>query len=202
VRLTSLDEPARPTIYYPTRQSPNSLMTLVVKAANDAPPLLPIIRDELRRLDPNIPIERPATLESLLARSFEGRRLPMLFLGPFALSALALAAVGIYGVLALAVRERTREIGIRIALGARASDVRRLVLGRAAQLTGVGLVAGAGAALIATRAMKSLLFGIAPTDPFTFAAVAAGVATVALVASWLPARRATRIDPMETLKAE
>jgi ABC-type antimicrobial peptide transport system permease subunit len=100
------------------------------------------------------------------------------------------------------VRERTREIGIRIALGARASDVRRLVLGRAAQLTGVGLVAGAGAALIATRAMKSLLFGIAPTDPFTFAAVAAGVATVALVASWLPARRATRIDPMETLKAE
>ena len=202
VRLTSLDEPARPTIYYPTRQSPNSLMPLVAKASPDAPPLLPIIRDELRRLDPNIPIERPATLESLLARSFEGRRLPMLFLGPFALAALALAAVGVYGVLALAVRERTREIGIRIALGARASDIRRLVLGRAALLTGAGLTAGAGAALIATRALKSLLFGVAPTDTITFAAVAAGVAAVAIAASWLPARRATRIDPMTTLRSE
>jgi ABC-type antimicrobial peptide transport system permease subunit len=177
-------------------------MTLVVKAASDAPPVLPLVRDELRRLDPNIPIERPATLESLLARSFEGRRLPMLFLGPFALAALALAAVGVYGVLALAVRERTREIGIRIALGARDGDVRRLVLGRAALVTGAGLAAGAVASLIATRALKSLLFGVASTDPATFAAVTAGVAAVALAASWMPARRAARIDPMAALRAD
>ena len=202
VRLSSLDEPARSTIYYPARQSPNSLMTLVVKGAPGAPPLLPLIREELKRLDPDIPIERPATLETLLARSFEGRRLPMILLGPFALAALALAAVGLYGVLALAVRDRTREIGIRIALGARAGDVRRLVLGRAALLTGAGLAAGAGAALGATRAMKSLLFGVAPTDPLTFTAIAAVVAAVSLAASWLPARRATRIDPIAALRSE
>ena len=133
VRLTSLDEPARPTIYYPTRQSPNSLMTLVVKAARDAPPLLPIIRDELRRLDPNIPIERPATLESLLARSFEGRRLPMLFLGPFALAALALAAGESTASSALAVRASgpgrsasgSRSARARATSGASCSDARR-----------------------------------------------------------------------------
>ena len=202
VRLADVDRPARPAIYYSARQSPNSMMTLAVKAASDPEPLLPMIRSEVAALDPTIAIERPATLDTLLARSLEGRRLPMIFLGPFSLAALLLAAVGIYGVLAFAVRERTQEIGIRIALGARGSDVRRLVLGRAALLTGAGLAAGGAAALLATRFLRSLLFGVEPTDPVTFAGVALGVAAVALVASWLPARRAERLDPVRALRSE
>ena len=178
------------------------MMTLAVKAAADPTALLPVIREEFKRLDPTIAIERPATLESLLSRSPQGRRLPMIFLGPFSLAALLLAAVGIYGVLAFAVRQRTRELGIRIALGAQSSDVLRLVLGRAALLTAAGLAAGAGAALLATRAMRSLLFGVEPADPITFAAVALGVAAVSLAASWLPARRATRIDPARALRSQ
>jgi ABC-type antimicrobial peptide transport system permease subunit len=126
----------------------------------------------------------------------------MLFLGPFSLAALLLAAIGIYGVLAFAVRERTRELGIRLALGAQRRDVLRLVLGRAAALTACGLAAGAGVALLATRAMRSLLFGVEPADPVTFAVVAAGVAAMALLASWLPARRASRIDPNDALRSQ
>ncbi len=178
VRLSDVDRPARPAIYYAARQSPNSMMTLAVKAATDPESLLPMIRKQLAALDPTIAIERPATLEALLARSLEGKRLPMIFFGPFSLAALLLAAVGIYGVLAFSVRERTRELGIRIALGAQDSDVRRLVLGRAAVLTGTGLAAGAVAALLTTRFMRSLLFDVDPADPITLAAVALGVAAV------------------------
>ena len=203
VRLSGVDVPARPAIYYSARQSPNSMMTLVVKAGGTDPEsLLPAIRGQVKALDPTIAIERPATLEGLLAQSLEGRRLPMIFLGPFSAAALLLAAVGIYGVLAFAVRDRTRELGIRITLGAQRSDVLRLVLTRAALLTGAGLAAGATAALFATRSMRSLLFGVEPADPATFAAVALGVAAVAFAASWLPARRAVRIDPVRALKSE
>jgi len=202
VRLSDVDKPARPAIYYAARQSPNSMMTLAVKASEDPERLLPRIRESLKAIDPTIAIERPATLDAMLARSLEGRRLPMLFLGPFSLAALLLAAVGIYGVLAFAVRERTRELGIRLALGAQRRDVLRLVLGRAAALTACGLAAGAGAALLATRAMRSLLFGVEPADPVTLAVVAAGVAAMALLASWLPARRASRIDPNHALRSQ
>jgi putative ABC transport system permease protein len=202
VRLSDVDKPARPAIYYAARQSPNSMMTLAVKASEDPERLLPRIRESLKAIDPAIAIERPATLDTMLARSLEGRRLPMLFLGPFSLAALLLAAIGIYGVLAFAVRERTRELGIRLALGAQRRDVLRLVLGRAAALTACGLAAGAGVALLATRAMRSLLFGVEPADPVTFAVVAAGVAAMALLASWLPARRASRIDPNDALRSQ
>ena len=203
VRLSALDRPPRPAIYYAARQSPNSLMNLVVKtAAADPTALLPAIREELKRLDPTIAVERPDTLESLLSRSTQGRRLPMIFLGPFSLAALLLAAVGTYGVLAFAVRQRSRELGIRIALGAQSSDVLRLVLGHAALLTAAGLAAGAVGALLATRAMRSLLFGVEPADPITFAAVALGVAAVSFAAGWLPARRATRIDPARALRSQ
>jgi len=202
VRLASVDKPARPTIYYSTLQSPNSLMNLVVKSSGDPEALLPKIREEVTALDPLIAVERPATLEALLDRSLEGRRLPMLFLAPFSAAALLLAAVGLYGVLAFAVRERTREVGIRVALGAGRADVLRLVLGRAAVLVGAGLAAGAAAALFAARFLGSLLFEVAPSDPATFAAVALGVAAVSLAASWLPARRALRIDPARALRSQ
>jgi len=156
----------------------------------------------VRGLDPEIPVARPATLDEVLARSISEPRFYMVLLGTFAAMAVLLAALGIFGVMSYAVVQRSREIGIRVALGAHPRDVLRMVLRHALVLSVIGVAAGLAVALALSRAIGSLLFQLSPTDPATLAAVALLLTAVALLASWLPARRATRVDPLIALRSE
>jgi putative ABC transport system permease protein len=205
VRSAGLDEEPRPTVYLEQRQSPPTMMTIAVRSGVLGAPALPVIpaaRRILADLDPDVAIDRVATLESFVSDSIGGRRLPMYFLVPFSTLALLLAAVGICGVLSLGVRQRMREIGIRIALGAAPRDVLRMVLGHAARIALTGAAGGALGALLTAGAMRSLLYGVAPSDPVTLAAAVLLVLAVALTASLLPARRAVATDPIAALRQE
>jgi putative ABC transport system permease protein len=153
-------------------------------------------------LDPNQPVVGVQTIDKLMTRSVSMQRFQMLLLALFAAMALLLAAVGIYGVVSYSVAQRTAEIGIRMALGARGSDVLRLVLRQGAGILAGGLALGLGGALAVTRTISTLLFGVQPTDPITFAAVAALLTLVALAAVIAPARRASRVDPLVALRYE
>jgi putative ABC transport system permease protein len=153
-------------------------------------------------VDPNVPVYQVRTLEQLLRGSVAQARFMTTVLGVFAATALVLAAVGIYGVVAYAVAQRTRELGIRLALGARAADILWLVLRQGAVLGGLGAGLGLGAALLASRVLTRLLYQVTPSDPPTFVAGAAGLLVVALAASYLPARRAAGVDPVEALRHE
>jgi putative ABC transport system permease protein len=150
----------------------------------------------------NQPISKIETLEQVLSASLARRRLYMILLGVFAGAALLLASVGIYGVVSYSVNQRTQEMGIRIAVGAERGDVLRLVLGQGARAALLGIAAGIAAALALTRLMASLLFGVSASDPLTFLAVATLLTLVALSASYIPARRAMRVDPMVALRHE
>jgi ABC-type antimicrobial peptide transport system permease subunit len=160
------------------------------------------VRNELQQMDPEQPMAAIATMDQLLSGSLSRSRFTMLVLGVFAALALVLACVGIYGVIAYSVTQRTQEFGIRMALGANRHDVFRLVLGQGTRLTLLGIGLGIVAALIVTRLMATLLYGISATDPLTFAAVALLLALVALAACYIPARRATRVDPIVALRYE
>jgi putative ABC transport system permease protein len=151
-------------------------------------------------VDPNVPLYRVRTLGQLLGASVAQARFMTLVLGLFAAVALALAAVGIYGVVAYTVAQRTRELGIRLALGARAADILWLVLRQGAILGGLGAAIGLAGALVSTRALARMLYEVTPSDPATFALGTVGLLAVALVASYLPARRASGVDPVEALR--
>jgi predicted permease len=195
--------PVRPAYYYSISQLPyrTRWMTMVVKTSLPPTGLVPQIRAALRSIDPDVPAEFE-TLESRFASSIADRRFTMTVLATFAIAALLLAGVGIYGVVSYAVAQRTREIGIRLALGAQPGDVVLMVQGRALLMVGAGIVAGAIGALALTRVMRSLLFEISPTDPLTFGAVALVLLAAGWLASWLPARRGTRIDPLLAIRSE
>jgi putative ABC transport system permease protein len=202
VRQLGLDVPFEPEIYVPHAQVGNSSLEIVLRT--DVPPatLASAVRREVAELDPDLPIAKIETLESIVAGSISRPRFYMLLVTIFAGVALLLAAVGIFGVMSYSVAQRTRELGIRIALGAGASAVRRLVVGQAMSLAGIGLAIGLGAALLLSSTLEKMLFNLSSTDPATFAAVAGILFVVALVASWLPARRASKVDPVVALRAE
>ena len=156
----------------------------------------------MQELDPREIIYAVQTMDEVYSSSFAARRLSMILLGFLAALALVLACVGIYGVISYLVGQRTREIGVRVALGAQSNDVLRLILGHGAKMALLGVAIGVVAALALTRLMSRLLFGVSPTDPLTFAAVATVLTLVALAACYIPARRATRVDPSVSLRAE
>lgn len=194
-------EPA-PQITAHYRQDLPGELLYVVKTA--VPPLtvVPAVREALRQLDPDIPLYEVRLLDSVVREAVSLERFLMLGLGVFAAAALSLGAVGVYGVTSQAARRRVREIGIRMALGASAGRIVAHLVMRVVRFSAAGVILGLGAAAAGTRAMSGLVFGISPTDPVTFTLVPAILATVALVAGYLPARRATRVDPMAVLKTE
>jgi putative ABC transport system permease protein len=206
-----LDRPAPATVFIPLAQTSDKLLAGVraftsfnFVARTEGPPanVLPAVRREIAGVDQTLPLSHVATMEDVASRSVASQRFSLLLLGLFAALGLALAAVGIYGVVSYTVTQRTHEIGVRVALGAQRGDVLRLVLGHGMWLTLAGVVLGIAGALALTRVMSSLLFGVGAHDPATFAAVALLLAAVSLVACVVPARRATRVDPMIALRYE
>ena len=194
---------------YPFMQLPPQLMPLVADADSvvlrtegDPTAVMDAVRRGVRELDPREIVYGVQTLDEVLANSMAARRLSMILLGAFAALALALASVGIYGVISYLVGQRTHEIGVRMALGAQQSDVLRLILGEGSRMALVGVVIGVAAALGLTRLMKGMLFGVSASDPLTFMGVAIVLIVVALAACYIPARRAMRVDPMVALRYE
>ncbi|HMV83590.1 MAG TPA: ABC transporter permease [Blastocatellia bacterium] len=188
--------------YEPFTQQTFSAMTLVVRTTGEPTNLTRAIRNELQQVDAAQPLGEVLTLEQVIATSVVSQRFAVLLLGVFSGVALLLAASGIYGVLSYVVTRRTNEIGIRMALGAQARDVLRLVMGQGMKLTGIGIGLGLLAASGLTRYLADLLFEVPPTDPWTFVAIALLLASVALMACWIPSRRATKVDPMVALRCE
>jgi len=208
VRAFGLSSEPRPELFVPIEQASRNhwewtgrAMSLVVRAGTDARLDAPL-REAVWSLDRSLPIYSIWTVRDLMARSVAPRRLFMLLIAGFAAVALVLAAIGIYGVMTFTVSQRTRELGIRVALGAVRQDVFRLVVGRAMALTGLGLAVGLIGAAAATRLLAQSLFEIRPIDPLTYLAIAGLMCAVTFVASYLPARRAARVDPMVALRSE
>jgi putative ABC transport system permease protein len=197
-REYGLDEPVPPVFYFSAPQEPLEKMTLVVRGRITPAAL----RDALSHMDPAQPVDRVLPLQDVLATSLAPRRFPLQLLAAFAALALLLSAVGIYGVTSYAVAQRTREIGVRMAIGASAGKVVRMVLASALRTVVIGLCIGAAGALAGSRLIASQLYGVSARDPLTFATIAGLLALVALAASGVPALRAARIDPMAALRAE
>lgn len=204
VRHEGLDGEPSPEMYMPVDQAANleSGPTIVVRTALDASAAAATVREAISAIDREFPVDRIETMEQLLSRSIAQPRFRTTILMAFSILALVMASIGIYGVMNYLVIQRTREFGIRLSLGARRGDVLRLVLSRAAGLIGVGTCLGLSGAIVLVRFITKLLFGTGPLDPLTFVVVPILLAAVALVASYLPARRATRVDPMVVLRYE
>ena len=200
VKTNGLDEAVGPMIYWPYFQFPIIFNTIVVRGDGDPMRLVPAVKSAIWSVNKNQPISQVETLEQVLSESLAQRRLYMILLGVFAGAALLLAGVGIYGMVSYSVSRRTREMGIRMAIGAERGDVLRMVLRQGARVAVLGIAVGIALAAGLTRLMTSLLFGVSATDPLTFLAVAGLLTLVALGASFLPARRATRVDPMTALR--
>jgi putative ABC transport system permease protein len=205
VKHSGLNQPTDPAVYTPFSQSDEAwkrFMTLAIRARNAPPGLVEEVKKQIWSVDGQIPVGDVRAMDELIAVSLAQQRFNMFLLGLFAALALILAAVGIYGAMSYSTSQRTHEIGIRTALGAQRRDVLRLVMNEGAKIALFGIAFGIAGALALTRLMASLLFEVKPTDPVTFAAVGILLALVTLVACYLPARRAMRVDPMVALRYE
>ena len=202
VHESSLASAPEPVSYWPYPELPYSVMTVVVRTASSPVSLVPPIRAALQQMDKDQPMAKIATMDQLVSESVASSRFTMLLLSTFAGLALVLACIGIYGLMAYSVAQRRHEIGIRLALGAQRRDVLRLVLGQGSRLALTGVGIGLAAALILTRLMTTLLYGVRPGDPLTFATVAVVLTGIALLACYIPARRAMQLDPLLALRYE
>jgi predicted permease len=202
VKQDSLDSEPRIAFYLPQTQFPTRAMTVALRSSADSVGVLSAVKSELRALDPDLPMYYVRSMEQRVDESLARRRFSMLLLGVFAGVALALATIGIYGVMAYLVSQGTREIGIRMALGATQRDVLGLIVRQGMTLAISGLVIGLAGAFVLTRLMRSLLFGVQATDPVTFVGISVLLACIALLASYIPAQRAARIDPMISLRCD
>jgi putative ABC transport system permease protein len=202
MRRFGLGARVEPEIYWPYLQQPRWATFFVIRASSDPASLISAVRRRISGIDKDVLISNLRTLDQLVTQSLQRPRFNMLLLGIFAAVALLLAAAGIYGVMSYTVAQNTREIGIRMALGAQAGDIRRLIVGQGLILTLIGVTIGVAAALALTRLMSNLLYGVSATDPATFALIVLLLAAVALLACYLPARRATKVEPMIALRSE
>jgi predicted permease len=197
-----LDVPTPPIYFVPVAQFGSERLTLMARTPGNPAPILGAMRRALAEVDPAQPVDRVDAEQDHLEGSLAPRRFPLQLLALFGAVALVLSALGIYGVTAYGVAQRTREIGIRIAVGAQTADVLKMVMGKALRMAGMGVGLGLCAALLGARALSSQLYGVSARDPITYAGISAVLAAVAVLASWLPAHRATRVDPAVALKAE
>jgi putative ABC transport system permease protein len=202
VRQKAVDTDPKPGVFISNLQEPSGPSNLVARTHGDPKVLAQTLVREIHALEPDIPISGIKTMDEYVSSSVASSRFNTILLGCFAILALALAAVGIFGVISYSVAQRTKELGIRRALGADSASVTRLVLSEGITLAGIGLVLGLAGAFAVTRLLESLLFGITATDPISFCAVAAILIAVALLASYIPARRASKVDPMVVLRYE
>jgi putative ABC transport system permease protein len=202
IRHDSLDRPPRPELFVPHQQIPFGSMTFVARTRSEPETVAAAMKDAIRAVDPLQAIYRAATAEELVSKSLVERRFMLALLGGFALVAALLAAIGIYGVISVATTQRTREFGVRMALGADRGEILGMVVREGALMAGIGLALGLVAAVTFGRVMERFLYGITPADPITLAGVVGVLAAVALVACVMPARRATRVDPLVALRAE
>jgi len=198
----ALEKAAQPQVYSPIRQQMQNPMTFVVRSALDPASAIAAARREVQGVDRDLALTSVTTLEQLVSDAIGDHRFRTTLLSSFAAVALFLAALGIYGVLAYTVAQRTRELGIRLALGAQIRSVRALVMREAAVLALAGVIIGLGFGLAATRALATLLYAVSARDPLTFGLVSAALLAIATTATWLPARAATRIDPMEAMRGD
>ncbi|HEU4585355.1 MAG TPA: ABC transporter permease [Gemmatimonadaceae bacterium] len=204
-RGAALDQPPMPEFYIPYRQLGSSLpseMTFTIRTEVPPASVMPAIREAIRSVDPTQPLFRVETMDEVVSLSLSSHRLYMWLLGTFAVIALALATAGIYGVTSYLVTQRTREMGIRLALGARPASLKAMVVRQEAVVALVGTIVGLVGAFAVTRLLSSFLYGVSATDPVTYLSVAAALVIIAVLASYVPARRATRVDPTTALRAE
>jgi ABC-type antimicrobial peptide transport system permease subunit len=193
-----------PIIFFPAAQNPSGMepMAFAVRTAGDPITMIPAIREAVRQIDRNLPLSRFTTVNAQADERLVQERLFARLTSFFGMLALLLAGIGLYGVMAYTVTQRTREIGVRMALGARAADVLRLFIRQGMALVVIGVAMGLAGAFALTRLVSSFLFDVSPTDPATFAGVALLLALIALFACWLPARRAAKVDPIRALHHE
>ncbi len=202
IKTDGVDQPDQPHIYFPILQSPGYAMAVYLRTDSNPASLTSSLREQIRQVDPNLPLFGERTMEEVVAGSLAQRRFAMLVVGLFGFLALLLAGIGIYGVMAYSVSQRTREIGIRVALGASRGVILRWVLGQGMTLILIGMATGLIGAFGLMRLLRSMLFGIAPTDVVTYFGLALMLGVVALIACYIPARRATKVDPLIALRYE
>ena len=201
-RNLGLDTEPGPLMYIPYPYFTLPFMSLVARSAGGPGAVASAVRAEVHALDPELPVDSAQPMEDIISNSVAEPRFRTMLLGGFALTALVLAAVGVYGLISFSVAQRTREIGIRVALGARPAQVTAPIVREGMTLAVIGVALGLAGSAFATRLLSALLFGVEPTDPLTFCAVAGVLLAVALLASYLPARRALRVDPLTAFRAD